>query len=126
MTSPPGDGDDDYKVGYRRPPKHTQFTTGRSGNPKGRPKGTKNLRTDLAEELAEKIVVREGEKIHRVTKQRAMVKTLVNRGIKGETKATSVAFSWKERFESDSDSENGYPTTLADLMRRASQDDDDE
>ncbi len=28
-----------YKVGYKKPPKHTQFKPGQSGNPKGRPKG---------------------------------------------------------------------------------------
>ena len=31
-------GDDDYKVGYRKPPEHTKFKKGKSGNPKGRPK----------------------------------------------------------------------------------------
>jgi Family of unknown function (DUF5681) len=30
----------DNAVGYCRPPKHTQFKAGQSGNPKGRPKGT--------------------------------------------------------------------------------------
>ncbi len=29
---------DDYEVGYRRPPKGSRFTPGRSGNPRGRPK----------------------------------------------------------------------------------------
>ena len=28
----------DYEVGYGRPPSHTQFKKGLSGNPKGRPK----------------------------------------------------------------------------------------
>ena len=41
---------DDYEVGYKKPPIHTRFKPGVSGNPKGRPKGTKNLATDLAEE----------------------------------------------------------------------------
>ncbi len=30
---------DDGKIGYGRPPKHTRFKAGQSGNPKGRPKG---------------------------------------------------------------------------------------
>ena len=30
---------DDGKVGYGKPPKHTRFQSGQSGNPKGRPKG---------------------------------------------------------------------------------------
>jgi hypothetical protein len=29
---------DDYEVGYKKPPKATQFKKGASGNPKGRPK----------------------------------------------------------------------------------------
>ncbi len=39
------DGEDDdakpYTVGYGKPPKHTRFDPGRSGNPNGRPKGAK-------------------------------------------------------------------------------------
>lgn len=74
----------DYEVGYGKPPKHTQFKPGQSGNPRGRPKGTKNLKTDLMEELGEKIVVREGEETRRVSKQRAVVKTLVAKTLKGD------------------------------------------
>ena len=48
----------DYEVGYRKPPKHTRFKPGQSGNLRGRPKGTKNLKTDLMEELGEKILIR--------------------------------------------------------------------
>jgi len=38
------DSNDDYNVGYKKPPSNTQFKKGKSGNPKGRPKGpTKKL-----------------------------------------------------------------------------------
>ena len=78
---------DDYEVGYGKPPKGTRFRKGRSGNPKGRRKGTKNLKTDLQEVLQEKIVIVEGEERKVVSKQRAILMTLANRGIKGDTRA---------------------------------------
>ena len=36
-----------YEVGYRRPPKDTQFRLGHSGNPRGRRKGLRNLVTEF-------------------------------------------------------------------------------
>jgi hypothetical protein len=34
----------EYNVGYRKPPKHAQFRPGQSGNPKGRKKGAKGMK----------------------------------------------------------------------------------
>lgn len=90
---------DDKKVGYGKPPKHTQFQKGQSGNPKGRKKGTKNLNTDVLEEMDEKIPVREGDKVKRVSKQRALVKTMASRGLKGDTKAAAMLFERRERAD---------------------------
>ena len=81
---------DDYEVGYGKPPKHTRFKPGASGNPKGRPKGTKNLATDLSEELTEKIVVNEGGRQLKISKQRAMIKSLLAKALKGDTRAATV------------------------------------
>lgn len=83
----------DYEVGYGKPPRHTRFQPGQSGNPRGRPKGTKNLKTDLMEELREKIVIREGDRPRKVSKQRAMMKSVVNRAIKGDPRSTGIALS---------------------------------
>jgi hypothetical protein len=87
-----------YEVGYGKPPTHSRFQPGRSGNPKGRPRGTKNLKTDLIEELGEKILVREGEQARQVSKQRAVVKTLMARALKGDTRAASLLLSMMMRL----------------------------
>ena len=83
----------DYEVGYGRPPKHSQFKKGESGNPSGRPKRSKNFKTDLAEELAEEIFIREGDVEQKVTKQRAVVKTLVAAAASGDPKSLGILTS---------------------------------
>ena len=90
-------------VGYRRPPRHSQFKPGQSGNPKGRPKGTANLRTDLREELGERIRVREGERELQISKQRALLKALVAKALKGDARAANVVLTLVEKlFEPES------------------------
>ena len=80
---------DDYPVGYKKPPVHTRFKPGESGNLGGRPKGSKNLRTDLLEELAETKRILEGGRERRISKQRALIKTQVARAIKGNDRAAA-------------------------------------
>ena len=43
----PDDGARDYKVGYKKPPLHSRFKKGQSGNPRGRPRGAKNFSSVL-------------------------------------------------------------------------------
>ena len=88
-----------YEVGYGRPPQHTQFKPGESGNPKGRPKGAKNLATDLEEELSEKIVVNEGGAQSTISKQRAMIKALLAKALKGDTRAAMALIQLKVGLE---------------------------
>ncbi len=79
----------DYTVGYGKPPKSGQIKKGERRNPKGRPKGSKNLKTDLLEELSEMMRVRESGKEHRISKQRALIKTQVARALNGNDRAAA-------------------------------------
>ena len=82
--------DDDYDVGYGKPPKATQFKAGQSGNPKGRPGGTRNLKTDLLEELNQKVQVTVGGRILSVSKQRAMLMRASEKALKGDMRAIEL------------------------------------
>jgi hypothetical protein len=66
-----------YEVGYRKPPRHTRFKKGQSGNPKGRPAGAKNLSTLLNEALNECVIVTENGGHRKITKREAIIKQLV-------------------------------------------------
>ena len=78
------------EVGFGKPPVHSRFRKGCSGNSKGRPKGTKNMRTDLTEVLQERITVTEGDRKVRMSKQRAVFKTLVAKTLKGDSRSATT------------------------------------
>lgn len=82
--------DKEYDIGYGKPPKATRFKKGQSGNPKGRSKGRQNLKTDLEAELAEFVQIREGGQLRKISKQRAVVKSLLAKAVKGDTRAADV------------------------------------
>jgi hypothetical protein len=89
------------KVGYGRPPKANQFKPGKSGNPKGRPKGSLNLVSDLAAELGEPITVREDGRTRRISKQRALIKSLLAKGIQGDVRAAAAVLALYARVNID-------------------------
>ena len=81
-----------YEVGYGKPPKHTRFKPGQSGNPKGRPRGQRNLKTVVKEVLKEKITIREGERTRTVSRIDAIVRVTINNALKGDPKALAAFY----------------------------------
>ena len=96
----------EYEVGYGKPPKDTRFKKGRSGNPRGRPRASKNLKTDLSEELQEMIMVTEGGRRRAISKQRAILKSLFAKAMKGNVRAIQAIVSMVERLLQPDASEN--------------------
>ena len=78
----------EYAANYRKPPEHTRFKKGRSGNPRGRP--AINLPALLAAALSEKVTVTENGKRRQVTKREAVIAQLVNKSASAELRATKM------------------------------------
>jgi len=89
---------DDYEVGYGKPPVETRFKPGQSGNPAGRPAAKKvsnTLRPVLKRVLDEPVSVA-GKKY---TPQEVMVRTLINKAMKGDLRAIKTVFELEEKFK---------------------------
>src|SRR3954453_5224277 len=90
MREPDDDSSDDtmnrtnYAVGYCRPPVHTRFKPGQSGNPSGRVKGSKNLKSLFHQILNEQIPLIDGSQSKKVTKAEALMRRLLIGALKGD------------------------------------------
>ena len=84
------DNEADYEVGYGKPPRHTRFEKGQSGNQRGRPNGSKNFATQLSEALNEPVVIAENGGRRTISKGRAVIKQLVNLSAKGDLRAVKI------------------------------------
>ena len=87
-----------YTVGYKRPPQHTRFQPGVSGNPSGRRKGSKNIRSIFEKILGEEISLREGSVTKKITKAEAVVRSLVISAMKGDSRSQQNLFRLAEQI----------------------------
>jgi hypothetical protein len=66
----------EYAVGYGKPPKSGQFAKGNSGNPNGRPKGSKNLASIVLRESRQPVRMNGPRGTRTVTKLEAISRGL--------------------------------------------------
>ncbi len=100
----PGKGD--YQVGYGKPPQHTRFRKGQSGNRRGRPPGSKNLATIVSEALNEKVVVIDNGRRRTITKREATVAQLINKSAQADLKAIQMVLGLVQDIERRADGPN--------------------
>jgi hypothetical protein len=120
----PGGQDDrdqrQYAANYRKPPIHTRFKKGQSGNPRGRP--AKNLAALLAAALNEKVTVTENGKRRQVTKREAVIAQLVNKSASAELRTTKMLIDMlrdvEKRAEPAAAEKNSFSPTDKEVVQQ--------
>jgi Family of unknown function (DUF5681) len=87
----------EYAANYRKPPLHTRFKKGQSGNPRGRPK--KNLPALLVAALNEPVYVTTNGKRRKITKREAVIAQLVNESADANLQATKMLIDMMKDIE---------------------------
>jgi len=87
-----------YQVGYAKPPVHSRFQPGRSGNPRGRPKGARNrptlpgpreekLKHLILEEAYRPVTVKDGDNQVTIPMAQAVLRSVAVNAAKGSHRA---------------------------------------
>jgi Family of unknown function (DUF5681) len=79
--------DDVIAVGYKKPPQHSQFQPGKSGNPRGKQKGVRNFSSDVKRTLEVPVRLNEQGKPRRVSTQEAALLRLREKALKGDARS---------------------------------------
>jgi hypothetical protein len=84
-----------YAIGYGRPPLHSRFKKGQSGNPTGRRRHTEGERGRhlLRQEANRLVTLREGDKVVRITALQAIIRSLFYTGAKGNPSAQRMVLN---------------------------------
>lgn len=114
MTDDTSD-DDDYEVGYGRPPKQTQWKPGQSGNPSGKTKKAESIEATLKKLAAKEIVVHDQGVPVTMTQQEAMCSTIYLKAMKGDIQSAKLITSYLASAEKGQLPPMPYELSPADL-----------
>lgn len=103
----------DEQVGYGRPPQHSRFVKGKSGNPKGRPRKDKLAETATVFEqlLNEPVghVTSQGRR-REVSGQEALYRGVTKRALQGDVPAAKAILQMEvDLMNQDADANGGAP-----------------
>lgn len=88
----------DYAVGYKKPPLHSRFRKGRSGNPTGGPRA-KRL-TAVLEAALDRPAAGQGSGRKRpITQREAIVASLIEKSAAGDLRATKLLLDLVQKTE---------------------------
>lgn len=89
---------DGYEVGYRKPPKGSQFQKGKSGNSSGRPRQDPGMAAVFRKVSKQKVTANGPNGQQCMSKLEASMTQLVNKAASGDLKAMKVLMQMASRF----------------------------
>jgi hypothetical protein len=110
MAKKKGPGDGDYEVGRGKPPIHSQFRPGQSGNPGGRKKGSLNHKTVVKAVMESEIEVTGKNGCRPAPLVEAILLAQAQDALRGNCRAID---SLLDRYERCSDEPDHVPEELA-------------
>lgn len=111
----------DDRVGYRRPPKGSQFKPGQSGNPRGRPPGVKSLSDIVRKIVGQKVTITENGRTRRVPRLEAILLRAAGEASRGDARALRLLLQLTERYGESAQSATERETMAAEdvaILRR--------
>lgn len=90
----------DYEVGFGKPPLHTRFKPGQSGNPKGRKKKSETMNDVVRRVFEEKVKIRDANGSRSVPALEVLVRCLKREAINGKVASAKTLMPLvREAFE---------------------------
>jgi hypothetical protein len=94
---------EEWQVGYCKPPQQSRFKKGQSGNPRGRPKGRKNYRDRFHDIINEKVVINENGHRRKLSKFDVAVRQTINKAAGGDHRSIKMVLEMYQHFSRDGD-----------------------
>jgi len=90
----------DYEVGYKRPPRHSQFKPGNRAKPHGRGKRAQRSETEIVNEvITGPVEFRERGKLRRAPRIEVMIKHYGAAALRGDVRAAETLLKIRENFK---------------------------
>jgi len=109
-----GKGGDDYEIGYKKPPIHSRWRKGQSGNKKGRPKkklGPSDIEKAFDEALGDWLAVNDNGTVRKIKKLKAFTIQTVNKALKGHHQSANLLMAHYARRPVGGAEESGSSST---------------
>lgn len=95
--------DSAYHVGYGRPPMHTRFKPGQSGNPRGRKRKKTTIVEEINKGLQSRVSVNTVDGTKRMTKMEVIVNQMLSKAMGGDLRAAKLALELTSSVAQPSD-----------------------